>query len=161
MVITKNNRKSWCKCLGTLAHFPKEVIHKIYETLEPSTSSFTSSQWNSMFHEVYPPNPRPRPRPNAPFASTVAFASRSRWTMESWPLTAAKCSGVSPQEPQPEAKPRAEPNRTKGRKSLRKFWAPQKSKFWKFWTLKILPGLTEQCGFEDVLMTSSWLKKAM
>ena len=114
-----------------------------------------------MPQEVSSPNPPPRPRPRFSFASTAAFASRSRTTTESWPLRAAQCSGVMPRKPRPKAKPRAEPNGTKRRKTLRKFWAPQKSKFWKFVAAhsKILPGLNEQCGFEDVLMTSSWLKR--
>ena len=65
-----------------------------------------------MPREVSPPNPPPRPRPFLLRASTVAFAWRSRSTTESWPCLAAKCSGVLPQEPRPEAKPQAEPNRT-------------------------------------------------
>ena len=89
----------------------------------------TESEGLMRFPHQYPP---PRPRPwRLSFACTAAFASRSRWTTESWPPWAAKCSGVWPQEPRPEAKPQAEPNR--------KFWVPQKSKFWKLWPLKNPP----------------------
>ena len=105
----------------------------------------TESQGLMRFPHQYPP---PRPRLSLSCTSTVAFASRSRSTTESRPLRAAKCSGVMPQQPQPEAKPQAEPNRTKGRKILRKFRAPQKSKFWKLWPLNLLPELQERCGFE-------------
>ena len=96
------------------------------------------------FPHQYPP---PRPRLSLFCASTAALASRSRWTMESWPSRAAKSSGVLPREPRPEAKPRAEPNGTKSRKNLRKFWVPQRSKFWKLWPLNFLHGLNEHCGF--------------
>ena len=75
----------------------------------------TESQGLMRFPHQYPP---PRPRPLLFCASTAALASRSRSTTESWPSRAAQCSGVLPREPQPEAKPRAEPNGTKGRK----FW---------------------------------------
>ena len=42
----------------------------------------------------------------------------------------------------------AEPDGTEGEKNFEKILAPQKSKFWKLWPLKILPGLKEHCGFE-------------
>ena len=64
----------------------------------------------------------------------------SRWTTESWPPKAAACSGVKPREP------RAEPDGTEGEKNSEKILAPQKSKFWKLWPLKILPGLKEHCN---------------
>ena len=96
----------------------------------------TESQGLMRFPHQYPP---PRPQLFTSLASTAAFASRSRWTTESWPLRAAKCSGVLSREPQPEAKPRAEPNGTKGRKIRRKFRVLQKSKFWNFWPLKNPP----------------------
>ena len=70
-------------------------------------------------------------------ASMAALASRSRSTTESWPHAAAKCSGVRPREPQgprPKAAGRTQPNQ--GEKNLEKILAPQKSKFWKWWTLK-------------------------
>ena len=60
----------------------------------------------------FPTNPPPRPRPFLSSACTAAFDSRRSSTTESWPDWAAKCSGVLPQEPRPEAKPQAEPNRT-------------------------------------------------
>ena len=53
-------------------------------------------------------NPRPRPRPMLFFASTAALASRSCWTTESAPCSAAKCSGIEPREPPPEATPQGE-----------------------------------------------------
>ena len=95
-------------------------------------------------HPSFPP----RPQPMLLFASTAALASRSRSTTELRPSRAAKCSGVPPREPRPEAKPQAEPNETKGRKISEKIWAPQESKFWKLWPLDLLPGLNEHCGFE-------------
>ena len=123
----------------------------------------TESQGLMRFPHQYPP---PRPRPERLFSSTAAFASRSRSTTESWPSLAAMCSGVLPREPQPEAKPRAEPNGTKGRKIRRKFWAPQKSKFWKLWVRTLwfwgcfddieLVEKTVAFGFLAVKM--SWIK---
>ena len=99
-----------------------------HKKLEPSTSSFTSSQRNPKASWGFPhPNPPPRLRPSLFCASTAAFASRSRWTTESWPLRAAKCSGVLPQEPRPEAKPQAEPNRTNWEKLWDNFGAPSQS----------------------------------
>ena len=117
---------------------------------KPSTSSFTSQQ--------NPPNPPPRPWPLTSFTSTAAFAWRSRSTTESWPLRAVGCSGVLPQEPQPEASHRQNPN--EGEKFLRWFWC-LKSKFWKLGPLIILSGLKLALWFWDVLMTPSWLKKLL
>ena len=72
------------------------------------------------------------------FASRAALASRSRCTICSAPFHAAKCSGVSPREPQP--KPQAELDGTNDfEKSFEKIWAPQKSKFWKMWPHQWLP----------------------
>ena len=51
--------------------------------------------------------------------------------------------------------------RKEGEKIRRKFRRLKSRSFGNFGHSKILPELREQCGFEDVLMTSSWLKKAM
>ena len=59
----------------------------------------------------------------------------------------------------PEAKPRAEPNGTKGRKFGESCWCLKSRSFGNFGHSKILPELQEHCAFEDVLMTSSWLKR--
>ena len=109
-------RDSDPKRASVLTRFPKNCVkqypQKSWTISEPSTSSFTSQR-----------NPPPRPWLSLFCTSTSAFASRSRSTTESWPLSAARCSGVWPREPQPEAKPRAEPNGTKGRKIRRNvFW---------------------------------------
>ena len=96
------------------------------------------------------PNPPPRPRPCLSCASTAALASRSRWTTPTWPLKAAKCSGVEPHKPRPKAKPQT------GEKS-EKFWVPQKSKFWKVWSLKLPVNLRDIV----VLKSSSWLKRML
>ena len=99
------------------------------------------------------PNPPPRPRLFSPSASTAAFASRSRWTTESWPFSAAKCSGVWPREPRPS--PRQNPRR----KIRRKFLGTSKVK-----VLKIVATQKSSLNFRNivvwrcVLMTSSWLK---
>ena len=63
-----------------------------------------------------------------------------------------RCAASGATNPRPSR--RAESNGTKGRKVLRKFWSPQKSKFWKFWPLNLVPGLKEHCG-----VSSSWLKR--
>ena len=162
VVFTNNNTKHWCKCLDTLSKQIKQYPPKSGTISEPSTSSYTS-QRNPKASWGFPPQyPTPRPQPNLSSTSTAAFASRSRWTTESWPFAAAQCSGVKPREPRPEFKPLAEPNGRKWRKSLRKFWAPPKNQsFGNCGHSKILPGLKEHCAFEEVLMTSSWLKKAM
>ena len=105
----------------------------------------TESQGLMRFPHQYPP---PRPRPLLFCASTAALASRSRSTTESWPSRAAQCSGVLPREPQPEAKPRAEPNGTKGEKVSENFGHLKSRSFGNFGHSKILPGLKEHCGFE-------------
>ena len=110
------------------------------------------------FPHRYPP---PRPRPFSFCASTAAFASRSRWTTESRPSRAAQCSGVSPREPQPEAKPQAEPKRNEGEKSSEKILGISKVEVLESVATQASPGVKKHCVFEDVLMTSSWLKKAM
>ena len=133
-----------------------QIFQKIVKTistkqLNPSTSSFhvpltTESHASRGFPS---PNPPPRPRPYLSCTSTAALASRSRSTTASWPLAAAQCSGVSPREPRTRGQAAGQnPHGTKGRKSLRKFWAPQKSKFWKLWPLKILPGLKEHYALD-------------
>ena len=71
-----------------------------------------------MPREVSPPNPPPRPRPYLCCASTAAFAWRSRSTTELLPSRAAKCSGVSPREPRPEASHGQNPTERRGEK----FW---------------------------------------
>ena len=53
-----------------------------------------------------------------------------------------------PQEPQPEAKPQAEPNGTKGRKFLRKFGHLKSRSFGNCGHSKIPPQLKKHCGFE-------------
>ena len=95
-------------------------------------------------------HPPPRPRLSSSFASTAAFASRSRWITESWSLTAAACSGVVPQEPQPEAKPRVEQNPTerRGEKVWENFGRLKSRSFGNCGHSKILPELKEHCGFE-------------
>ena len=133
VVIIKNNRKSWCKCFGTLAHFPGSQ-NKTNETLEPSTSFSTSQRshpstgfprqillrGNGCLRPLHPrpPSPRqtagPRNRGLRQLRSAVVFCLRSRG-------------------------PRPSHRRSE------KTWAPQKSKFWKLWPL-------------DVLRPSSWLK---
>ena len=72
--------------------------------------------------EISPPNPPPRPWLNLLFASTAAFASRSRWTTESLFRSAAKCSGVQPREPPPEASRRQNPTERRGEKFSENFW---------------------------------------
>ena len=133
IVIIKNNRKSWCKCFGTLAHFPGSQ-NKTNETLEPSTSFSTSQRSHPSTgfpHQILlrgngclrplhprPPSPRqtagPRNRGLRQLRSAVVFCLRSRG-------------------------PRPSHRRSE------KIWAPQKSKSWKLWPL-------------DVLRPSSWLK---
>ena len=163
-VFTNNNTKHWCKCFDTLSNkLWKQYPPKTGTISEPSTSSFSSPATESRglmrFPHQYPP---PRPRPwRLSFASTAAFASRSRWTTESWPWMAAMCSGVLPQEPRPEGSHGQNPTERRGEKFGEKFGCLKSRSFGNFGHSKILPELREQCGFEDVLMTSSWLKKAM
>ena len=95
------------------------------------------------FPHQYPP---PRPQLLLFSASTAAFASRSRWTTESWPFSDAMCSGVSPRERQPEAKPQAEPNLWE--KLWENFGHLKSRSFGNCGRSKILSGLKEQCGFE-------------
>ena len=68
-------------------------------------------------HDVSPPNLPPRPQLSLSLASTAAFASRSRWTTESWPSWAATCSGVWPREPQSGASHRQNPTKRRGENS--------------------------------------------
>ena len=100
VVFTNNNTKHWCKCFDTLSqNLWKEYPPKSWTISEPSTYSLPLTR-NPMPQEVFPPNPSPRPQL---LLSRAAFASRSRSTTESWPCSAANCSGVLPQQPQPEA----------------------------------------------------------
>ena len=162
-MFTNNNTKHWCKCLDTLSKQIKQ--YSIHQKVKPSVNHqhLHSLPHNRIpcFMRFPPQYPPPRPQLLLFFASTAAFASRSRWTTESWPLLAAKCSGVAPWEPRPEAKPRAAPNGTKGRKFGEKFGRLKSRSFGNFGHSKIIPGLKERCAFEEVLMTSSWLKKLL
>ena len=92
-------------------------------TMNQINISSISSQPSHCLTTFSPANPRPRPRQSSFCASTAALASRSHWTINSWPFEAAQCSGVAPREPRPcGPRPQAEPNGTKGRKTLRKIW---------------------------------------
>ena len=116
-------------------------------TMNQFNISSISSQPSHCLKTFSPANPRPRPRPYLLFASTAALASRSHWTINSWPFEAAQCSGVVPREPRP-PKPAGRTQGNQGGKSFEKNLAPQKSKFWKLWPLKNLHGLKEHGGFE-------------
>ena len=133
---TKKQNVGAKMCKGFGRHFPS-TLHPLPPTI-------------LCLRDVCTLNPRPRPRPSASFASMAALASRSLSTTESWASQAAKCSGVEPREPWPKAKPQT------GEKS-EKFWAPQKSKFWKVWSLKLPVNLRDIV----VLKSSSWLKRML
>ena len=111
-----NSSLSWC----TIQTLIKTMFTK---KLKPSTDQhFIISSTSSQSHPSvgFPPNRRPRPRPlSFSFTSTAALASRSCSTTESWPVWAAKCSGVLPWDRGPRAKPHAEINGTEGKKSPR------------------------------------------
>ena len=117
LVITKNKTTSWCKCFENWYYHLSSFItifSKQCENYQHFVHFLTTIPFLSL-------TPRLRPRPCVSCASTNALASRSRWTTPTWPLKAAKCSGVEPREPWHETKPQAEPNGTKGKKTVRKF----------------------------------------
>ena len=101
-ILADSLHKNWKQYLAT-------------KKLEPSTFRPLPHfvHFTSLHNGIPRPHPPPRPRLSLFRASTAALASRSRWTTESRPLRAAQCSGVSPREPRPEAKPQAEPKRRK------------------------------------------------
>ena len=114
----------------------------------------TESQGFMRFPHQYPPL---RPRLSTSFASTAAFASRSRWTTESRPLKTAKCSGVLPREAAARGQatgrtPRNEKNLGTSKVEVWEIVATQKSSL-DFRNIVVL--------HEDVLMTSSWLKELL
>ena len=141
---TTKNTKRWCKCFDT--------FHKKWNQDEGETwtikISTTSSQRSHASRDSL--HPRLRPRPSSSFASTATLALRSLSTTESWPSQAAKCSGVEPREPRPSR--RQNPTERRGKNS-EKLGATYKSKFWKFWPLKL-----PWTWFWDVLKSSTWLK---
>ena len=141
-----------------LARCPEKLKTTSTTKIEPSTFHPLRHVKIPLPQEVFPPNPRPRPRPMLFFASTAALASRSRCTICSAPFHAAKCSGVSPREPQPRGpSPQAEPIETKGKQTLRKFWHLKSGSFGKCGHTN--SSLADSVSFWDVLRPSSWLKK--
>ena len=138
VVFTNNNTKHWCKCFDTRSRkLWKQYPPKSWTISEPSTfrplphmpqdsSRENPHNGNPCFKRSPHQYPPPRPRLSFSCASTAALASRSRSTTESWPWKAASCSGVMPQEPQPEAKPQAEPKRNLGEKSSEKILGTSK-----------------------------------
>ena len=114
-----------------------------------------------MFHEVSLPNillrghdpicpPHPRP-PSPPGAA----GPRNRG-LPRLPCAAVCCLGS--RSPRPGR--RQNPKERRGEKLWRKFGHLKSQSVGKCGHSKILPELQERCGFEDVLMTSSWLKRA-
>ena len=100
-------------------------------------------------------NPPPRPRPLLSFASTAAFASRSRSTTESWPSRPAQCSGVLPREPRPEDQATGRTQQNEGGENSQKFVAPQKSKSWKLWPLFSLKNIVVLRCFDDIVLVEN------
>ena len=149
-MFTNNNTKHWCKCFWHAFQTNKTLSTKKWNhqwTVNIFIHFLTTESSGLMrFPHQYPP---PRPWLSSSFASTAAFAWRSRWTTESWPLAAAMCSGVWPREPRPEAKPRAEPNGMKGRK----FGHLKSRSFGNCGHSKILPGLTVR---NNVVLRMFW-----
>ena len=161
VVFTNNNTKHWCKCLDTLSRQIKQYPPKSGTISEPSTSSFTS-QRNPKASWGFPTNillrghgpgcslhprppsprgaagPRNRGRRQLPFAAVFRLGSRSR----------------SPSHGQ-------NPTEGSGEKVWENFGRLKSRSFGICGHSKILPKLQEHCGFEDVLMTSSWLKKLL
>ena len=156
VVFTNNNTKHWCKCLDTLSKKSwKQYPPKSGTISEPSTSSYTSSQRNPMPHEVSEATAlcvlciHGRLRLQEPLDHGIA-------AFEGCPVQRCFASGAAARG---QATGRTQPN--EGEKNSQKIWAPQKSKFWKLWPLKNPPWTWGMLWFWDVLMTSSWLKKAM
>ena len=114
----------------------------------------TESQGLMRFPHQYPP---PRPRPSLFCASTAAFASRSRSTTESWPNSAAKCSGVLPQQPQPEASHGQNPTKRRGEN----FGRLKSRSFGNFGHSKILPELQGTLWFWGCFDDIKLAEKAM
>ena len=146
-----NTCKCWCKCFLADTFYKK--CSKKYPPKTWTINILILFPCNGIPRpqEISPQYPPPRPRLVSSSASTAAFASRSRWTTESWPLLAAKCSGVWPREPRPEAKPWAE-NPT-ARKTRRKFGHLKSRSFGNCGHSKILPGLTVR---NNVVLRMLW-----
>ena len=130
----------------------KNLNHRHLHSLPLTTESHVSS-WG------YPTNILLRghgPRSlNPPPPSPRGAAGPRNRCLCGLPSAAVCCLGSGG----PEAKPRAEPNGTKGRKFGESCWCLKSRSFGNFSHSKILPELQEHCAFEDVLMTSSWLKR--
>ena len=176
VAMAKNNTKAkcWCKCFGRYS--PQELKAIYLSKHEPSTSSYLSkhepSTWienniyqttwtiNIFIHIPSQRNPMPQqvflpqillrghgclcsvhPRPPWP-PGAAPPRGRGLWGL---PSAAVRCLGS--REPEAEAGGQ-NPTERRGEKFWDKFWAPQKSKFWKLLPLKILPELQEHCAFE-------------
>ena len=140
-MFTHNNTKHWCKCFDTLFQTNKTTSAK---KVEPSVNhQHLHALHNGIprHHEVSPPI--------SSFEATAIYVLRihGRLRLEE-PLCHGivafpgcqmqRCCASGAAAPRPSHG--QNPNRTKGRRiSERNFWAPQKSKFWKFWPLKNPP----------------------
>ena len=154
VVFTNNNTKHWCKCFDTLSkNLWTQYPPKSRTISEPSTSSFTSSQRNPMFHEVSPP---------ISFSEATAVCMlcihgrlRLEEPLDHGIVAFAGClvqrclaSGAAAR-----GKPWAEPNGTKGRKKIKalEIWATQKSSL-KFRNIVVLSWLKNHEKSVDYLV---------
>ena len=175
VAFTNNNTKHWCKCLDTLSKQIKQYPPKSGTISEPSTSSFTSSERNPKASWGFPT----KSSSEATAISVLFIHGRLRLqepldhgitAFVGCQVQRCSASGATARD---QATGRTQ--RNKGEKLRREIWPNEGEKksekilgTSKVEVLEIvatqkssLDLWNNNCAFEEVLMTSSWLKKAM
>ena len=130
------------KCCGWYSSQKLETI----STVEPSTVHTLLPHNDPMPNEGFPwilvRGHGPLRPANAQLPWPRGAAQPQKRGRSRLPNAAVFCLGSR----DPRAKPQAEPNGTKERKTFRKFWHLKTWSFWKLWPLELLPELKEHCG---------------
>ena len=150
-VKARKNTKCWCKCF--LAH----SLHKNWQQYLPKNLNHQHLHASWGFH------PKSSSEATAVFVLRIHGRIRLEKPLDHG-IVAFGCCDVQ-RCPTSGAAARGQATgrtqRNEGEKIRRKFGHLKSRSFGNCGHSKILPGLNEQCGFEDALMTSSWVKKAM
>ena len=152
VVFTNNNAKHIGETV--LTRFPNNFETNIHQKIEPSVNhQHLHASWGFPPNIVLRGHGRVRPSHPGPPSPQGAAGPRNRGL---WGLPSAAVSSLGSRGPRPSHG--QNPTERRGEKFGENFGHLKSWSFGNCGHSKILPGLKERCGFEDVLMTWSWLK---